>query len=99
MGQLYHKFSGSGKFDYVSFLLEFYKPARLFIAATKLAIDVHYRNDFEKLFGMGLREGRKKWNRQSLTLVNEELILGFREGSLSEVWRVFDQNDDNSLTK
>jgi hypothetical protein len=82
LGQLYSGFVRSGKFDYISFVLQFHKPERVFVAATKFVIYVHYRNDFEKLFQIGLKDGKKKWNRQSLTLINEELVLGFRENLL-----------------
>jgi hypothetical protein len=81
------------------FLREFYEVRELFVWAVQFILEQHYKGDFEKLFPMGLKEGRKKWNRQSLVLVNEELVLGFREVELGEVWGKLDPNQEGSLTK
>lgn len=62
----------------------------LFLAATKEVVSINYRGDFDKLFVLGLQGGKKKWSRESLSLVNDELVLGFREKTLEEVWKVLD---------
>lgn len=69
------------------------------MAAAIFMIEVNYRGNFDKLFAIGLQGGKKKWNRASLTSVNEELVLGFRENKIDEVWKTFDPNGDESLTK
>ena len=48
---------------------------------------------------MGLKDGKKKWHQESISRVNEELVLNFRDPILKEVWKAFDPNNDNSLTK
>ena len=35
---------------------------------------------------MGLKDKRTKWTRQSLIQVNEEMVLGFQEIELGQVW-------------
>jgi Ca2+-binding EF-hand superfamily protein len=99
LNALFSKFARTGKFEYLAFLRLFTPLERLFLTATKFVLREHYRNDFDKLFAMGVREGRKKWNRQSLALVSEEMVLGFREAELGEIWGLMDPHGEGSLTK
>ena len=59
------------------FLRFFLTTPVLFKKASSFIIDDLYNGNFEKFFEMGLSGGRRKWNRESLVAINEELVLGF----------------------
>ncbi len=64
--QFFNKFSKKGRFDYMTFLREFHPKPKLFLSAVRFIVSVHYKGDFDKLYQMGLKDGKKKWNVQSL---------------------------------
>jgi hypothetical protein len=80
--QFYNKFSKKGRFEYLALLREFHPKEKLFLSVIRFILTQHYKGSFDKLYQMGLKEGRKKWNIQSLELINEEMILDFRESEL-----------------
>ena len=59
------------------FLRFFVDVPTLFKKASSFIIDDLYNGNFEKFYEVGLSQGRRKWNRESLVKVNEELVLGF----------------------
>lgn len=49
------------------------------MSAIRFILTEHYKGNFDKLYQMGLKENKKKWSMQSLALVNEEMVLGFKQ--------------------
>lgn len=58
-----------------------------------------YEGDFQRIYQMGLTGKRTKWDSKSLSLVNDEMVLGFTSAELNEVWKKFDEKEDQTLSR
>lgn len=68
------------------FLRYFYSCKEIFIKACLLIVHHQFRGDLDKLFNIGLQNNQRKWNRKSISAVNDELVLGFSDMEVGKIW-------------
>ena len=85
---------------YIKFLKQFYSLDYLFKESVLFILQEHYKSDFDILYKIGLEKNKsQKWTVKSVIRVNDELVLGFTEKELEEIWESLDKNADVSLSK
>ena len=95
---LFDKFKRSNKFEYLVFLRFFMDVTTLFLRTSSFLIDELFDGKFDKFYDKGLSHGRRKWNRDSLIEVYEELEMGFTNNELGAIWDEKDTTKDGSLS-
>jgi hypothetical protein len=58
----------------------------LFKYTLTFVMDSQYDGNFERVYKMGLICKSTKWTAKSLGSVNDEMVLGFTQNELEQVW-------------